>query len=120
TLTVTDSVGTTATAALIGNAVPLLADLELTDWGWNFGTWKLGETSDVKQLGIKNTGNGPVTITQLFLVEGKSEFHMTHTCGAELPPGQSCVVTVDFTPTELGERIGAFRIKKADGSLRDI
>lgn len=45
---------------------------------------------------------------------------MRHTCGSALLPGDRCVITVDFTPSELGERIGAFRIKRADGALRDV
>src|SRR5690606_17716353 len=59
-------------------------------------------------------------ITQLYLVEGKSDFDMRHTCGTGLMPGQSCVVTADFSPSVLGERIGAFRIKRADGAIRDV
>src|SRR5690606_3219925 len=116
----TSAEGVTGTAHVIGNSAAVIEDVGLTDSGWIRGPWALGETSPVKQLGITNKGTGPVTITQLYLVEGKSDFDMRHTCGAQLPPGQSCVVTADFSPSVLGERIGAFRIKRADGAIRDV
>src|SRR5690606_17015413 len=112
--------GVSGSAQLIGNSVALIGDVELTDSGWFFGHWALGDTSPVKQLGITNNGTGPVAITPLYWVEGRSDFDMRHTCGAGLMPGQSCVVTAAFSPSVLGERIGAFRIKRADGAIRDV
>lgn len=120
TLFLDSAEGVTGTAQFIGNSVALIDDVELTDSGWFFGHWAIGDTSPIKQLGILNKGTGPVTITQLYLVNGHSDFDMRHTCGAQLPPGESCIVTADFSPTVLGERIGAFRIKRADGAIRDV
>src|SRR5690606_34066690 len=69
-LNITTAQGVEGSTQLIGNSVALLDDVELTDAGWFFGHWALGETSSVKQLGIRNLGTGPVTITQLYLVNG--------------------------------------------------
>ncbi|MNR71421.1 IPT/TIG domain protein [compost metagenome] len=110
-----------AETPLFGNSSPLLTDLQVSDnGGWNFGTWKVGETSTPKQLALRNAGNTSIVINQLFLVEGQSEYSMSHTCGESLAPGAICTVTVKFTPTSLGEKVGAFRVRSIDGRIRDV
>ncbi|PNG50259.1 hypothetical protein WDL1P1_00303 (plasmid) [Variovorax sp. WDL1] len=119
TLTV-HGAGAKAEAQLLGNSVPLLSDVEISDSGWNFGTWKVGTTSTSKQLAIKNTGTAPVSLSQPYLLEaGGGDFKLSDNCGGSLAPGNTCIVTVSFTPTALGQRMGALRVKSGE-KVRDV
>ncbi|VTU43223.1 MULTISPECIES: choice-of-anchor D domain-containing protein [unclassified Variovorax] len=109
-----------AEGSLIGNAVRLLTDLEISENGWNFGTWKLGTTSTVKQLAVKNVGNVPAIISQMYFLDGGSDFKVSHNCSTSLSPGAACIVAVNFIPTAMGQRVGALRVKSGDGSIRDV
>lgn len=120
TLRVGGPTGARAETTLVGNSVPLLTDVELTEEGWYFGKWLLGTTSGTKTLGVKNIGDAAVSVKQAFFDGAASPYRMTHTCGELLPPGASCEVSVAYSPVELGEHVGAFRITRTDGRVRDV
>ena len=121
TLQVASASGQEAQARLQGNGVDGLGDLDVSEGGgWNFGTWELGTTSTQKTLTLTNKGNGPIFISQIFVMDESSDFNLSHTCGDGLAPGATCTVTVSFSPTGLGKRLGAFRIRSQEGSVRDV
>ncbi|MNR71349.1 IPT/TIG domain protein [compost metagenome] len=112
---------TGARAPLHGNGVPGIGNLDVSDGGgWNFGTWAPGSSSPEKVLALRNTGTGPISVNQIFVLDGASDFNLRHTCGDSLPAGGTCEVTVSFSPSAYGQRVGAFRIRAADGSVRDV
>ncbi len=60
----------------------------------------VGRKSDVQELGLTNTGRGPLLIQRL-AIGGSSAFALEgHTCGTELAAGASCVVRITVTPPD--------------------
>ena len=63
-------------------------------WGWTF----LGSSAK-QQVSVTNTGSSAITINQIQTV---GEFSETDDCGSSLGAGQSCQITVSFTPATTG------------------
>jgi hypothetical protein len=60
---------------------------------------------------LTNTGNGTLTITSIGVTgSDSSEFAETNTCGASVPAGGSCKITVTFTPTTTGTQTASVSI----------
>lgn len=108
------------TGTLVGNAVRLLTDIEVSTDLWYFGAWPLGQTSDHRQLVLHNKGTVPFEFGKLGLVTGDKDFELSSECGTVLAADAYCTVRATFTPTEDGLRLGAFRIQGKNGSLRDV
>ena len=73
----------------------------------DFGMLPLNTTSAVKTVTLSNTGNAPLSITDLKLAgTHTADFLQTHTCpvGASLAAGSSCAISVRFVPTATGPR----------------
>jgi hypothetical protein len=69
-----------------------------------FGPQAMGTTSPLQTITLKNYGNTPLTISSIsvngdFAVPGK-------TCGESLQAGQSCTLSVSFSPTHSGAATG--------------
>jgi hypothetical protein len=73
------------------------------------------ETFSPPQLGtLRNIGSGPLTIISI----GRSgDFYEGNNCPSTLGPGASCTLSVKFTPTSAGTRLGTVTIRdNAPGS----
>jgi hypothetical protein len=73
----------------------------------NFGTQEVGVASVTQELTVTNIGNAPLSISSI--VAG-GDFAQTNTCVPAIPVQASCVVSIIFTPTAAGGRIGSITV----------
>jgi hypothetical protein len=76
------------------------ASLSVSPLSIDFGPVPLGVKSDPQVVTITNTGPIPLTVIGGGVVD---PFSGHQNCPGELPPGESCLYTFFFTPTELGK-----------------
>ena len=69
----------------------------------SFGNQLLNTTSNAQLVTLSATGNSCLKLS--LAVTG--DFAQTNTCGAGLPAGQICTISVTFTPSANGTRTGA-------------
>jgi hypothetical protein len=70
---------------------------------FTFAPQLINTSSQAQVLTLTNTGNVSATLTG-FTVSG--DFAQTNTCGTSLAPGNSCTVSITFTPTVRGGALG--------------
>jgi hypothetical protein len=110
TLTVTDASGSSFNAAVTGPEVLAPSGI-LVPSSLTFGSRRVGTTSAAQAVKLTNPVNGvslPLSILGLtttgdFAVAGNG-------CGASLPAGASCTITLTFTPSGPGSRSGYFAV----------
>lgn len=68
-----------------------------------FGNQVLSTTSAAQVVTLQNIGTATLSITGLSTT---GDFAQTNTCGATLAVAASCTISVTFTPTALGARVG--------------
>ena len=71
----------------------------------NFAAEPIGSISPSQKVTLTSSGNAPLTIQ---LIEATGDFGETNNCplNTAIPVGYSCSVSVTFTPTQFGLRIG--------------
>jgi trimeric autotransporter adhesin len=70
----------------------------------SFGSEAVNNTSAAKTVTLKNTGTATLTISG---IAASAHFTISSTtCGASLPAGRACKVSVTFTPAQLGSVSG--------------
>ena len=109
-VTITDNApGNPQAVSLTGVGVSALVTLSPTSL--NFSNQTVGTTSLQQVLTLSNTGNGTLIITAIG-VSGPSsgDFVQTNNCGASVPAGGNCNISVTFTPTAIGTRTAAVSI----------
>ena len=102
TLTITDNAaGSPQTVSLTGTGTVV----ELSPSRLNFGSQKVGTTSPPQTVTVTNTGSTALNMTGVGITGTDfGEFADTTTCGSTLGHGQSCTITVTFTPQHTGMR----------------
>jgi hypothetical protein len=92
--------------------------VSLTPASLTFGSQAVGTTSPAQPATLKNTGDGPLTITS---IATSGDFAQTNNCGSTVNAGASCTLMATFTPTAAGTRSGALSITDdAAGSPNQI
>jgi hypothetical protein len=81
--------------------------VSLTPGSLTFTSQVVGTTSPPQPATLKNTGNGPLSITSIAL---SGDFAQTNSCGSTVNAGASCTFNVTFTPTAAGTHTGAITI----------
>jgi hypothetical protein len=66
-----------------------------------------GTTSPPQAATLSNTGQWPLTITN---IAASGDFGQTNNCPTSLAQGASCTINVTFTPTATGTRTGALTV----------
>src|SRR5579862_504505 len=91
----------------------------LTPTSLDFGSQLVNTpSSPAKTITLKNNGNLALNITS---ITSSGDFAETNTCGASLPAGMSCTISVTFTPTATGARTGTITVTdNANGSPRTV
>jgi hypothetical protein len=56
----------------------------------------VGTSSPAQTVTLTNTGAAPLKISSL---KATGDFHLTSTCGSNVPPGANCAINVTFAPT---------------------
>ena len=83
--------------------------VSLSPFSLTFPNQTEGTTSAVESVTLTNTGNAALRITGAFGISGDFAFGDGGTCpavGRSVAAGQSCTITVVFTPTATGTRTG--------------
>jgi len=71
----------------------------------------MGITSSPQVSTLTNTGSDTLTITSISVIGANSgDFAQTNNCGASVPPGISCSITLTFTPAAKGNRSAVVNI----------
>jgi hypothetical protein len=102
TLTINDNApGSPQTVSLSGTGTAFAISPASLD----FGTVKVGMTSQPQTITISNVSAQPVSITSIS-IKGKNPFDFaeTNNCGNGLPGNSSCTISVTFTPIQSGGR----------------
>jgi FG-GAP-like repeat/Abnormal spindle-like microcephaly-assoc'd, ASPM-SPD-2-Hydin/FG-GAP repeat len=104
----------------LSNTVSILlqgptATLSLT--GLSFGPQLALTTSGPQTVTLSNTGSTPLIITS---IATSGDFAQTNTCGVSVEFGASCTISVTFTPTAAGTRVGAITIIDNAATSRQI
>ena len=105
-ITLTDNASpATQTVSLSGMGTAPLVSLSPTSL--TFPAQALGGSSSPQSLTLTNIGNATLTITR---ITASGDFSQTNTCGSSLAPGNSCTISVTFTPTATGTRSGSITL----------
>jgi len=101
---------TTSVCCTVENTASIYTPLTLTfsATSLNFGLVQIGLTSASQTVTINNVSSHTVTFTS---ITSSGDFSETNTCPATMNAGQSCAITVTFTPTKSGTRSGAVTLK---------
>ena len=106
-------------ATLTGTGTANAPVAVLTPTSLDFGSQLVTTTSSpAKTIMLKNNGNLVLNITS---ITSSGDFAEMNTCGASLPAGMTCTISVTFTPTATGARTGTITITdNANGSPRTV
>jgi len=73
----------------------------------NFGSVRVGKTSDERKIRVRNTGSSPLLISSVSVT---GDFMYESDCKASLQPGKSCEMNVKFRPTVVGALVGELSV----------
>ncbi len=80
----------------------------------SFGNQTVGSTSSAQSVTVSNPNSTAVSVSQLAV---SGPFDQTNTCGASIPAGGSCAVSIQFAPTAGGAASGSLSVaSSAPGS----
>src|SRR5262249_28029535 len=102
---VTNDAGSPQSIMLSGKGLMPAVLLSVTTL--NFITQQVGTTSSSETVNLSNTGDGPLTITNVAIT---GDFSEDNTCGSSVAPGGTCSFAVKFAPTASGNRTGTLSI----------
>lgn len=124
TLSVTDSAtGSPQSISIVGEGTLPTKSLAVTPSSIDFGPVPVGDTASGLSVSIGNTGNVPVTVRGFtFSGTNAGDFSIgANYCDPIVYPGNYCNVYLDFTPSAVGTRTGAFVITSdATGSPQTV
>ena len=113
-ITITDNAqGSPHLITVTGTGVRAAGSLTITPTSLTFPPETVGETSPAQVVRLANTGLASVTLTAINI---SAEYAETNTCGGVpnnvyvLNVGDSCTVSITFTPTGSGNRTGSLTI----------
>jgi hypothetical protein len=85
-----------AVPALSINGTGEAAIASVTPSSLTFGSQLVGTTSAAQAVTLANTGNLPLSISQ---ISTAAPFQQSNSCGSSVAPGASCVISVTYQPT---------------------
>lgn len=108
--------GGQATVALNGTGTAPAA-IVLTPLALTFPATIVNQTAPSQSITISNTGGTTATLATPVLGGNAGDFSIyANTCGATLPPGTGCTVTITFTPTASGTRSATLAVTDNAGT----
>jgi hypothetical protein len=72
-----------------------------------FGSQTTGTTSAAQTVTLSNTGSAALTVASVSIA---GDFSQTNNCGSSVAVGDSCTISVTFTPTAAGARTGTLTV----------
>lgn len=113
---ITNDAGSPQSIVLLGKGIAPLVSLSSSVL--NFSAQQVGTTSSAQTITLSNTGDAPLTISNLAIA---GDFSESNTCGSGVAPSASCTFSVTFAPTAAGNRSGSLTITdNAAGSPHSI
>ena len=106
-----------ATTAGSGSAAPVSEYDSYTQYSINFLDTEVGKSSAVRNVKFTNRGDGPLTVQGLSIVKGTTDYGQTNNCGNTLAPGAYCTISILFSPSALGERLGGIALTSDGGNF---
>jgi hypothetical protein len=88
-------------------SIHAFAQVTLTPATVAFPTRVVGTSSVPFNVNLKNTGSAAITISNINIT---GVFSQTNTCASTLAAGTSCVISVTFTPTQVGAASGTLTV----------
>ena len=103
-------------------APSLTPGVSLQPAGLTFSSQGVGTTSPAQVVTLTNTGTATLSVTSLTITGTDSgDFAQTNTCGSSVPAGQSCTISVTFTPAASGTLTASVSIvDNAPGSPQTV
>jgi hypothetical protein len=77
----------------------------------NFGFLRIGLTTPAQTVTVTNVSPHGSSFTS---IAASGDYAQTNTCPATLNPGQSCTLSITFTPTAAGTRSGTLTLADSD------
>jgi len=116
------TVGSNASQGAAYVFVPPSTTVTLSPASLSFGNQAVNTTSAAKTVTLKNTGTATLNNTSIAITAGNSYFAISkNTCGATLPAGNACTVSITFTPPELAAETGTLTFtNNASGSPQTV
>lgn len=91
--------------------------VKLSATGVNFGDQKVGTTSSAALIKLNNEGTVPLSISQISITGADAtDFSQVNNCGAGIPAGASCTISVTFAPAATGVLTAAVSITDNGGA----
>lgn len=116
TVTAADVAGNLRTATISYNVVAATPAYTLTPTALAFGSQGLN-TSVTQVVTLSSTGGAPIPITSIALSGSAStQYSRTTTCGASVPVGGSCTISVTFRPTSTGSKTATLTVTAGGGA----
>src|SRR5712692_9031999 len=119
--------GSPQTVPLSGNGIAGAPAVSLMPASLDLGMQPVGTTSDPQMVMLTNTGTATLNITSIVLggaVPGDYAFDPSTTCplsGGQVAAGDTCVIAVTFTPSDVGTRAAQVNISdNAAGSPQTV
>ncbi len=113
-LTLTSNDPDTPNLAVPLSGTGVVPDIALDTVALDYGSVPIGSSS-TKAVTVSNAGEASLVVTSI-TISGPDDgmFSQTNTCGASFPPGDSCVISVTFTPTSAGPKAASLVIVSND------
>jgi len=98
-------------------APPAPVDDGFTHYAINFLDTQVGYSSAVRHVKFTNRGDGPLSVAGVSIVAGETDYSQTNNCGGLMAPGAYCTISLLFSPSALGERIGGVALTSDGGNF---
>jgi hypothetical protein len=114
-LSVTDNApGSPQSAGLSGTGVALAPAVTLSPSSLTFSNQTVGTTSNTRMVTLTSSGTAPLSISNVGITGANAgDFVQSSNCPTSpstLAPGQTCAISVSFSPTSAGSRTGNLSI----------
>ncbi|MHA2610362.1 MAG: choice-of-anchor D domain-containing protein [bacterium JZ-2024 1] len=97
----------------IGMLQPAFPDISLEPISADYGSVVIGQTA-VSTFTVRNTGSGILNIWQVSVSGSDFSLQQDACSNTTLSPSQFCVIKVEFSPTQAGERLGSLSVPSSD------
>ncbi len=99
--------------------VPVIVVVVFSPTSLTFAAQPVGTTSAAQTVTLTN--NGTTALTGISVTATVPEFGVSHNCGTSLAASAFCTLSVTFTPTSVGTRLGAISVaSSAAGSPHSV
>ena len=82
-----------------------------------FRDTEMGQTSAVRSVKFRNSGDGPLVVQGISLLAGRDDFNYNNDCGTPIAPGGYCTVSIVFKPSQTGARTGVIALASESGTF---